>query len=199
MIISRILCFDIKYRHKKGKIAIQQVVSRHPLAPTSSVSQEKVDCITVNCEPVKAAIDDLIQRLFDLLLVSLKKSIQGTDTQHSGASAVSARNMNSSNTVVATCVAFVHMRKRQRYVYDCMSARGESLWPTRFLSVCSSVLTHFCICSCFLRVPSSVGRSHSGNRHFCDGVDGHAVGSSGEHGGDWRRQRQVQPHRVAQI
>ncbi|KAI3354358.1 hypothetical protein L3Q82_018881, partial [Scortum barcoo] len=40
-------------------------------------SQEKVDCITVNCEPVKAIIDDLIQRLFDLLLLSLRKSIQG--------------------------------------------------------------------------------------------------------------------------
>ncbi|XP_056229968.1 cytoplasmic dynein 2 heavy chain 1 isoform X2 [Seriola aureovittata] len=40
-------------------------------------SQEKVDCITVNCEPVKAIIDDLIQRLFDMLLLSLKKSIQG--------------------------------------------------------------------------------------------------------------------------
>ncbi|KAK5608849.1 Cytoplasmic dynein 2 heavy chain 1 [Crenichthys baileyi] len=40
-------------------------------------SQEKVDCITVNCEPVKSTIDDLIQRLFDLLLLSLKKSIQG--------------------------------------------------------------------------------------------------------------------------
>uniref|UniRef100_A0A3B4BEW0 Dynein cytoplasmic 2 heavy chain 1 n=1 Tax=Periophthalmus magnuspinnatus TaxID=409849 RepID=A0A3B4BEW0_9GOBI len=40
-------------------------------------SQEKVDCITVNCEPVKAAIDDLIQRLFDMLLMSLRRSIQG--------------------------------------------------------------------------------------------------------------------------
>lgn len=60
------------------------VVSCHLLAPPSSVSQEKVDCITVNCEPVKGAIDDLIQRLFDLLLVSLKKSIQGTDSQHRG-------------------------------------------------------------------------------------------------------------------
>ncbi|XP_025753905.1 cytoplasmic dynein 2 heavy chain 1 isoform X2 [Oreochromis niloticus] len=40
-------------------------------------SLEKVDCITVNCEPVKAAIDDLIQRLFDMLLLSLRKSIQG--------------------------------------------------------------------------------------------------------------------------
>uniref|UniRef100_A0A4W6F7X0 Cytoplasmic dynein 2 heavy chain 1 n=1 Tax=Lates calcarifer TaxID=8187 RepID=A0A4W6F7X0_LATCA len=40
-------------------------------------SQEKVDCITVNCEPVKAIIDDLIQRLFDMLLLSLRKSIQG--------------------------------------------------------------------------------------------------------------------------
>uniref|UniRef100_A0A672FSM8 Cytoplasmic dynein 2 heavy chain 1 n=1 Tax=Salarias fasciatus TaxID=181472 RepID=A0A672FSM8_SALFA len=39
-------------------------------------SQEKVDCITVNCEPVKAVIDDLIQRLFDILLLSLRKSIQ---------------------------------------------------------------------------------------------------------------------------
>ncbi|KAJ7995299.1 hypothetical protein DPEC_G00243100 [Dallia pectoralis] len=40
-------------------------------------SLEKVDCITVNCEPVKATIDDLIQRLFDVLLISLRKSIQG--------------------------------------------------------------------------------------------------------------------------
>uniref|UniRef100_A0AAQ5YAS5 Dynein heavy chain tail domain-containing protein n=1 Tax=Amphiprion ocellaris TaxID=80972 RepID=A0AAQ5YAS5_AMPOC len=40
-------------------------------------SQEKVDCITVNCEPVKAVIDDLVQRLFDMLLLSLRKSIQG--------------------------------------------------------------------------------------------------------------------------
>uniref|UniRef100_A0A8C7E017 Dynein cytoplasmic 2 heavy chain 1 n=1 Tax=Oncorhynchus kisutch TaxID=8019 RepID=A0A8C7E017_ONCKI len=40
-------------------------------------SLEKVDCITVNCEPVKAVIDDLIQRLFDTLLMSLRKSIQG--------------------------------------------------------------------------------------------------------------------------
>ncbi|CAG6004611.1 unnamed protein product [Menidia menidia] len=40
-------------------------------------SQEKVDCITVNCEPVKTVIDDLIQRLFDILLLSLRRSIQG--------------------------------------------------------------------------------------------------------------------------
>ncbi|XP_062329494.1 dynein cytoplasmic 2 heavy chain 1 [Osmerus eperlanus] len=40
-------------------------------------SVEKVDCITVNCEPVKAVIDDLIQSLFDALLMSLRKSIQG--------------------------------------------------------------------------------------------------------------------------
>lgn len=39
----------------------------------------KVDCITVNCEPVKNVIDDLIQRLFDILLSSLRKSIQGKD------------------------------------------------------------------------------------------------------------------------
>uniref|UniRef100_A0A3Q3WZD5 Cytoplasmic dynein 2 heavy chain 1 n=1 Tax=Mola mola TaxID=94237 RepID=A0A3Q3WZD5_MOLML len=40
-------------------------------------SQEKVDCITVNCEPVKGVIDDFIQRLFDIMLLSLRKSIQG--------------------------------------------------------------------------------------------------------------------------
>ncbi|KAK2847119.1 hypothetical protein Q5P01_010118 [Channa striata] len=40
-------------------------------------SQEKVDCITVNCEPVKSITEDLIQRLFDMLLLSLRKSIQG--------------------------------------------------------------------------------------------------------------------------
>ncbi|KAK3801155.1 hypothetical protein RRG08_006872 [Elysia crispata] len=38
-------------------------------------SQIKVDCITVNCTPVKAVIDDHIQRLFDALLNSLRKSI----------------------------------------------------------------------------------------------------------------------------
>uniref|UniRef100_A0A4W3JMF3 Cytoplasmic dynein 2 heavy chain 1 n=1 Tax=Callorhinchus milii TaxID=7868 RepID=A0A4W3JMF3_CALMI len=36
----------------------------------------KVDCITINCNPVKAVIDDLIQKLFDVLLLSLRKSIQ---------------------------------------------------------------------------------------------------------------------------
>lgn len=45
----------------------------------SYLSQMKVDCITVNCEPVKNVIDDLIQRLFDILLFSLRKSIQGKD------------------------------------------------------------------------------------------------------------------------
>ncbi|XP_059389924.1 dynein cytoplasmic 2 heavy chain 1 isoform X4 [Carassius carassius] len=40
-------------------------------------STEKVDCITVNCEPVRGAVDDLIQRLFDALLTSLRRSIQG--------------------------------------------------------------------------------------------------------------------------
>ncbi|KAM8977653.1 cytoplasmic dynein 2 heavy chain 1 [Pelodytes ibericus] len=36
----------------------------------------KVDCMTINCNPVKSMIDDLIQKLFDSLLISLKKSIQ---------------------------------------------------------------------------------------------------------------------------
>ena len=38
-------------------------------------SQIKVDCITVNTNPVKAVIDDHIQRLFDALLNSLRKAI----------------------------------------------------------------------------------------------------------------------------
>ncbi|KAJ8297986.1 LOW QUALITY PROTEIN: hypothetical protein KUTeg_024517 [Tegillarca granosa] len=38
-------------------------------------SQIKVDCITVNTMPVKAAIDDHIQRLFDALMNSLRKAI----------------------------------------------------------------------------------------------------------------------------
>ncbi|XP_064610087.1 cytoplasmic dynein 2 heavy chain 1-like isoform X3 [Liolophura sinensis] len=38
-------------------------------------SQFKVDCITVSTTPVKAVIDDHIQRLFDALLNSLRKSI----------------------------------------------------------------------------------------------------------------------------
>ncbi|CAH1776602.1 unnamed protein product [Owenia fusiformis] len=38
-------------------------------------SQIKVDCITVSCNPVKAVVDDHIQRLFDSLLNALRKSI----------------------------------------------------------------------------------------------------------------------------
>lgn len=36
----------------------------------------KIDCITVNTMPVKAVIDDHIQRLFDALLNSLRKAIE---------------------------------------------------------------------------------------------------------------------------
>ncbi|XP_043928516.1 cytoplasmic dynein 2 heavy chain 1 isoform X1 [Protopterus annectens] len=35
----------------------------------------KVDCITINCNPVKTVVDDLIQKLFDALVLSLRKSI----------------------------------------------------------------------------------------------------------------------------
>ncbi|XP_071846316.1 cytoplasmic dynein 2 heavy chain 1-like isoform X2 [Apostichopus japonicus] len=38
-------------------------------------SEIKVDCISVSCTPVKAAIDDQIQRLFDALLFSLRRSV----------------------------------------------------------------------------------------------------------------------------
>lgn len=34
-----------------------------------------MDCISVSCTPVKAAIDDQIQRLFDALLFSLRRSV----------------------------------------------------------------------------------------------------------------------------
>ncbi|XP_019521077.1 PREDICTED: cytoplasmic dynein 2 heavy chain 1 [Hipposideros armiger] len=39
-------------------------------------SAVKVDCLNINCSPVKTVIDDLIQKLFDMLVLSLKKSIQ---------------------------------------------------------------------------------------------------------------------------
>ncbi|XP_018422828.1 PREDICTED: cytoplasmic dynein 2 heavy chain 1 [Nanorana parkeri] len=39
-------------------------------------STMKVDCMTINCNPVKTIIDDLIQKLFDALVISLKRSIQ---------------------------------------------------------------------------------------------------------------------------
>ncbi|KAB1272093.1 Cytoplasmic dynein 2 heavy chain 1 [Camelus dromedarius] len=39
-------------------------------------SAVKVDCLNINCNPVKTVIDDLIQKLFDTLVLSLKKSIQ---------------------------------------------------------------------------------------------------------------------------
>ena len=38
-------------------------------------SQIKVDCISVNTTPVKAVIDDHIQRLFDALMNTLRKAI----------------------------------------------------------------------------------------------------------------------------
>ncbi|KAF5921105.1 hypothetical protein HPG69_018505 [Diceros bicornis minor] len=39
-------------------------------------SAVKVDCLNINCNPVKTVIDDLIQKLFDMLVLSLRKSIQ---------------------------------------------------------------------------------------------------------------------------
>uniref|UniRef100_A0A672TN04 Cytoplasmic dynein 2 heavy chain 1 n=1 Tax=Strigops habroptila TaxID=2489341 RepID=A0A672TN04_STRHB len=36
----------------------------------------KIDCLTVNCNPVKTVIDDFIQKLYDILVISLRKSIQ---------------------------------------------------------------------------------------------------------------------------
>lgn len=38
-------------------------------------SSVKVDCITVSTSPVKSTIDDLITKLFDTLLISLRRSI----------------------------------------------------------------------------------------------------------------------------
>ncbi len=35
----------------------------------------KIGCITVSTSPVKAVIDDLIQKLFDALVISLRRSI----------------------------------------------------------------------------------------------------------------------------
>ncbi|XP_040400085.1 cytoplasmic dynein 2 heavy chain 1 isoform X2 [Cygnus olor] len=36
----------------------------------------RIDCLTVNCNPVKTAIDDFIQKFYDVLVLSLRKSIQ---------------------------------------------------------------------------------------------------------------------------
>ncbi|NXC70641.1 DYHC2 protein, partial [Anhinga anhinga] len=36
----------------------------------------RIDCLTVNCNPVKTVIDDFIQKLYDILVISLRKSIQ---------------------------------------------------------------------------------------------------------------------------
>ncbi|KFP28061.1 Cytoplasmic dynein 2 heavy chain 1, partial [Colius striatus] len=37
----------------------------------------RIDCFTVNCNPVKTVIDDFIQKLYDVLVTSLRKSVQG--------------------------------------------------------------------------------------------------------------------------
>jgi len=44
-------------------------------------SEIKVDCIRVNALPIKTIIDDHIQRLFDALLGSLRRSIQSDITE----------------------------------------------------------------------------------------------------------------------
>ncbi|XP_075347137.1 cytoplasmic dynein 2 heavy chain 1 isoform X3 [Mycteria americana] len=36
----------------------------------------RIDCLTVSCNPVKTVIDDFIQKLYDVLVISLRKSIQ---------------------------------------------------------------------------------------------------------------------------
>ena len=43
--------------------------------PPYAFRSVKVDCITVSTSPVKATIDDLITKLFDTLLISLRRSI----------------------------------------------------------------------------------------------------------------------------
>lgn len=48
---------------------------------TLSFSQIKVDCIIVSTIPVKAVIDDHIQRLFDALLNSLRRGISNDVTK----------------------------------------------------------------------------------------------------------------------
>lgn len=45
------------------------------------ISEIKVDCIRVSCIPIKSIIDDHIQRLFDALLGSLRRSIQTDVTE----------------------------------------------------------------------------------------------------------------------
>lgn len=35
----------------------------------------KIDCITVSTSPVKSSIDDLLAKLFDTLLISLRRSV----------------------------------------------------------------------------------------------------------------------------
>ena len=44
----------------------------------------KIDCITVNTTPTKTAIEDLMQRLFDALLNSLRKVRFGKDEDEQG-------------------------------------------------------------------------------------------------------------------
>jgi len=44
-------------------------------------SEIKVDCIRVSAIPIKTIIDDHIQRLFDALLGSLRRSIQSDITE----------------------------------------------------------------------------------------------------------------------
>ncbi len=51
--------------------------------PKHCFSDIKVDCVSVSTLPVKTAIDDLLQRLFDTLLFTLRHSIQ-TDLQQMG-------------------------------------------------------------------------------------------------------------------
>lgn len=54
----------------------------------------KIDCITVSTSPVKSSIDDLLAKLFDTLLISLRRSVVNVYNSVDGFATKSMEDLN---------------------------------------------------------------------------------------------------------
>uniref|UniRef100_A0A8C5IE70 DYHC2 protein n=1 Tax=Junco hyemalis TaxID=40217 RepID=A0A8C5IE70_JUNHY len=66
----------------------------------------RIDCLTVNCNPVKTVIDDFIQKLYDILVVSLRKSIQEAEDKNKLLRTVAGAGLDSISNLRATWEKF---------------------------------------------------------------------------------------------
>jgi dynein heavy chain 2 len=75
-------------------------------------NEKKVDCVTISFAPVKASIDDLMQRLADALVSSLRKSMNVAINQLEDFAGVSTDNLQKRpNTVEEIGQATAHYKR----------------------------------------------------------------------------------------